>query len=130
MSRCLLRQSIIVGVIGVPAMLSRLRQYESLRSTTLATRFRQASEFATRLAMAAADQRARFAQFIDAETLIAALPIAADEYACVRNRLRNALQYYEGGESGAASYELRLLAGLLKPPPLSAVPWRTRTTQT
>lgn len=110
-------------------MLSRLGHPRTRHSETLTAMYRQASEFALRLAAAVAEQRARFQQFIDAETIFSALPIAADEFAAVRSRLRNALRYYDGGESGAAIYELRLLAGLLKPRPSAAATRRKRNTQ-
>ena len=95
-------------------MINRLYQSE-LPLAEAAARFRKAVECVLRLAFAAAQEKARIAEFIEAETLMSALPIAAGDFSTARCRLRNALQYYEGGESGAASYELRLLAGHLKP---------------
>ncbi len=96
-------------------MLSRLRPPKPTNCRTLTDMQRQASELALRLGATVSARRAKFQQFIEAETVFSALPIAADEFAVVQSRLRNALNYYDAGEFGAASYELRLLAGLLKP---------------
>lgn len=95
-------------------MINRLYR-STLPLADTAGRFREAADCALRLAAAAANHEARVAEFIEAETLMSALPIPADEFAAARCRLRNALQYYEGGESGAANFELRLLASVLKP---------------
>lgn len=99
-------------------MIKRLYQSE-LPLTDAAARLREAIDCVLRLATAAAHAQARVAEFIEAETLMSALPIAAGEFSTARCRLRNALQYYEGGEPGAACYELRLLAGQLQPLPVT-----------
>ena len=95
-------------------MIKRLFQSE-LPLTDAAARSREAANCVLRVAAATAQEVARIAEFIEAETLMSTLPIATGEFVAARNRLRNALQYYEGGEPGAASYELRLLAGQLQP---------------
>ena len=106
-------------------MIQRLYQSE-LPQTDAAARYREAECCVLRLAAATANDQARIAEFIEAETLMSALPIAAGEFATARCRLRNALEYYENGESGAASYELRLLAGHLHPRPVANVNGKRR----
>jgi hypothetical protein len=47
--------------------------------------------------------------FREAHEALEALPLTTAEFATARNRLTNARNYQEAGESGAALYELRLL---------------------
>jgi hypothetical protein len=47
--------------------------------------------------------------------LLDSLPLATDEYHTAKNRLRNAHRYLVSHERGAARYELKLLAGSLRP---------------
>jgi hypothetical protein len=49
----------------------------------------------------------------DVECALAALPLAADEFTVMKSRLMNAVRYLRRGERGAASFELRLVAGSL-----------------
>lgn len=49
-------------------------------------------------------------------SLLESLPLAADEFAVPCCRLSNAFGYLQSDEWGAARYELRLLAGLLRDP--------------
>lgn len=51
--------------------------------------------------------------FLDAETIMAALPFPLAEFALVIGRLRNALAYCRAKEFGAAAFELRALRGRL-----------------
>ena len=51
--------------------------------------------------------------FLDAETLLAALPFATAEFGLAIGRLRNALAYCREKEFGAAAFELRALRGCL-----------------
>lgn len=45
--------------------------------------------------------------------LVDALPFATEQYGVAKNRLRNAVRYYQSNEIGAARYELRLVLGQL-----------------
>lgn len=51
--------------------------------------------------------------FAPLRRMLAALPLARDSYAVALNRLDNAQHYLEGGEGGAAAFELRMLLGSL-----------------
>lgn len=46
-------------------------------------------------------------------SLVDSLPFATAQYGVAKNRIRNALKYFQSEEFGAASYELRLLLGQL-----------------
>ncbi|MCA9186356.1 MAG: hypothetical protein KDA99_12080 [Planctomycetales bacterium] len=50
----------------------------------------------------------------NAKKLIAALPLATDDFCTASNRMRNAVRYFNSGERGAAKYELRLLLASLR----------------
>lgn len=76
-------------------------QMEALRNTVV-------------LADALRRRQAKIEQFIDVERLLVALPMASDDFALARARLRNAVRYYDGGEVGAAGYELRLIIHRLR----------------
>lgn len=58
--------------------------------------------------------------------LLESLPLATDEYQTARNRLRNAHRYLVSQERGAARYELKLLAGSLRPREVQAMEPRMR----
>lgn len=47
-------------------------------------------------------------------SVLETLPIASDEFDLARLRLKNALDYCQQGEFGAAAFELRLLRGRLQ----------------
>ena len=53
-------------------------------------------------------------QFGKIAELLAALPLASDDYAVLRQRLDNARLYCQQHQVGAARYELRLLIGRLR----------------
>ena len=53
------------------------------------------------------------AQTVEIGELLDALPFATDQHGVAKNRLRNALRYYQSNENGAARYELRLVLGQL-----------------
>lgn len=50
----------------------------------------------------------------DLGALLETLPLTSGEFATAHNRIRNARRYLQASEPGAARYELRLLACLLK----------------
>ena len=92
-------------------MILRVGHGEPKRATTDGSVAR-VSEFVMQLAEAVAHRNARFKQFEHAESLLAA-SIPADVNAGMKRRLHNAWRYHEGGESGAARYELKLLVRFL-----------------
>jgi hypothetical protein len=49
-----------------------------------------------------------------AQLLLESLPLASEPFGVAMSRLRNARRYLESSETGAARYELRLLASALK----------------
>ncbi len=52
-------------------------------------------------------------QILVIDRLAQSLPLAADQFATVKCRLKNAHRYLRSDERGAARYELRLLLGVL-----------------
>ena len=56
---------------------------------------------------------AEHADFERRSTLLAALPLASDQYGLCCRRLANAMDYYSMGEWGAAAYEVHLIGGSL-----------------
>jgi hypothetical protein len=54
------------------------------------------------------------AEFQEAHEALEALPLTTAAFGTARNRLLNARSYLEGGERGAALYELRLLLRALE----------------
>ena len=63
---------------------------------------------------------AQIAEFLET------LPLTTERFSLARQRLRNAQRYLESAEFGAASYELRLLDGILREPAV-ARPHRRRS---
>lgn len=53
-------------------------------------------------------------QLNEVQELLEALPLSSGDFSRVLNNLRNAQRYLRSRESGAASYELRLLAGAVR----------------
>ncbi len=53
-------------------------------------------------------------QLNEVHELLEALPLSSGDFSRVLNNLRNAERYLQSRESGAASYELRLLAGAVR----------------
>lgn len=53
-------------------------------------------------------------QLNEVQELLEALPLSSGDFSRVLNNLRNAERYLRSRESGAASYELRLLAGAVR----------------
>ncbi len=70
----------------------------------------QAVESIASLLNDATVRQPRFDKYRDLQTVLEALPLPTDEFAKAMNRFRNAQTYLNGGEWGAASYELRMLA--------------------
>ena len=52
-----------------------------------------------------------------AHQLIDAMPLTTQAYGTAMNRLRNVQRYLDQCETGAAGYELRMLAGALRSSP-------------
>ncbi len=53
-------------------------------------------------------------EFSYAQELLAALPLATDDYGRAVLRLENAIRYLRACEPGAAAYELKMLSGGLR----------------
>jgi hypothetical protein len=82
-------------------------------NTSLELVYRKAAELVAELAATVTSKRDARRLFANVERELAVLPLAADEYALVRCRLQNAGRYASQGETGAAGYELRLMARCL-----------------
>ena len=92
---------------------SLLTEEKTCPSHSFEALFRRAAEMVAELARTVTARRDSRSLFATVEQELAALPLAADEYALVRCRLHNARRYTHEGEPGAAGFELGLMAKCL-----------------
>jgi hypothetical protein len=67
-----------------------------------------------------------FDDLLAVESLLAALPLASDEFALVASRMGNARRYLRSNEIGAARYEIGMLASTLRNLQAQQVPHEPR----